>query len=207
MQKKFIRNSSISGFTLLEMLVVIIIVGIVGAIAVPSWLAFVDVLRLSAAQNEVYLAMREAQSEAVKHKLTWQVSLRQQNGTVQWAVHQADPEQFVADAVLANNGLWHNLEQNVHLDLERNERGKYETTFAKQSPSGPWRAMFNYQGCPIYEVNNDCTQTSLRALGQISFASQYGGQARRCIYISTILGAMRTGKEHQIANENSKYCY
>jgi len=207
MRKNIIKNSSSSGFTLLETLVVIVLISVLTAIALPSWLAFVDIVRLNTSQDEVYRAMRQAQSEAIKQKLTWQVSLREQNGIVQWAVHQADAAQFVSDGVQANNNLWHNLEPNIHIDQQRNDRGKYETTFAKQTLSGPWRVMFNYQSCPVYEIADECTKTSLRTLGQINLKSQNGGSARRCVYISTILGAMRTGKNHDEANENSKYCY
>ncbi|MHC5727644.1 MAG: prepilin-type cleavage/methylation domain-containing protein, partial [Nostoc sp.] len=33
-----------------------------------------------------------------------------------------------------------------------------------------------------------------------------GGKAKRCIFVSTILGAMRTAKEHTTTDDD-KYCY
>lgn len=59
------------------MLVVILVVGILAAITIPSWLGFVEVRRLNNAQEEVHQALRQAQSQAINHKLTWQVSLRE----------------------------------------------------------------------------------------------------------------------------------
>jgi prepilin-type N-terminal cleavage/methylation domain-containing protein len=199
MKKNILRNCSNSGFTLVETLIVVVTLGILAAIAAPSWLTFVNTRRLNVAQDEVYRSMRQAQSQAKKQKLTWQVSFRQQNNIVQWAVHQAKTEQFIPETVISNDKLWNNLDSNIRIDSE--------TTLRKQSVSGAWRVIFNYQGCPVYNVGDECINTSLQALGQITLYIPNSGKTRRCVYVSTILGAMRTGKERAKANDNGKYCY
>ncbi|MDZ7960041.1 MAG: type II secretion system protein [Aulosira sp. DedQUE10] len=189
------------------MMVVILLIGILAAITLPSWLSFVNTRHLNIAQDEFHRAMHQAQSQAKKHKLTWQASFREQNGIVQWTIHQAEAEKFIPDAVINNDGIWSTVHSSVAIDIERNNKGKYETTLPKQTSPQVWRVIFNYQGCPIYQVGDECTKTSLRTLGQITLYSKNNVKVKRCIYVSTILGATRTGKEHSRNNENDKYCY
>ncbi|MBW4559889.1 MAG: type II secretion system GspH family protein [Mojavia pulchra JT2-VF2] len=166
-----------SGFTLLETLTVILMIGILSAIAAPSWLTVVDTQRLKTAQSEVYSAMRQAQSQAKKEKLAWQTSFRNNNGIVQWAVHPA--------SVNPANANWNNLDANVRLDEE--------TTL--QQSGGVRRIQFDYMG-----------NVDKPPLGRITLSSKHGGRAKRCVFVSTILGAMRTSKERTTA-QDGKYCY
>ncbi|MCM0591811.1 MAG: type II secretion system protein [Gloeotrichia echinulata IR180] len=205
--KNIFHNSSNTGFALVEILVVTLIIGLLGLIALPQWMAFVDVRRLNSSQYEIYRAMREAQSQASKEKLTWQVSIREQNGIVQWVIHPAEKGIFIPNYVSNNDKIWDSVEPNVRIVQDKNQKGKNETTFPKQLSQQVWRVLFNYQGCPVYEVGDECTKTALRTLGQITFYSQNAGKARRCVYVSTVLGAMRTGKEHIKPNTDNKYCY
>ncbi len=205
--KNLFNHHDDSGFTLLEVLVTVVLIGILGGLAAPSWLSFVDIQRLNTAQGEVYSAIRQAQSQATKEKSTWQFSLRERNGIVQWTVHKAEGTNFLPDAVRNNDSLWHGLHPNIRIYQQRNDKDKSETTLPKQSSQPIWRVLFNYQGCPVYKVEDECTNTSLRTLGQITFYGQNSSKAQRCVYISTILGAMRTGKDHKKANKDSKYCY
>ncbi|MHC5936038.1 pilus assembly FimT family protein [Nostoc sp.] len=177
--KNLLNKHSNSGFTLAEMLVVIVLIGILATLGIPNWLTFVDTQRLNTARSEVHLAMRQAKSQATKEKLTWQASFREQNGIVQWAVHPATVNPSAAN--------WNNLHSNVRLDSETN---------FNRSLSTVQEVRFDYKG----------NTKSLSDLGRITLSSKSGGKAKRCVIVSTILGEMRTAKEHTTAKDD-KYCY
>ncbi len=52
------------GFTLLELLVVIAMVGIIAAISAPSWLGFLTRQRMNAVRTDLIGVLRDAQTEA-----------------------------------------------------------------------------------------------------------------------------------------------
>ncbi len=67
MKKKQGRISySENGFTLIEVLVVVIVVGILGSIAAPSWLSFLNKQRANTVKNEFLSTFKEVQGDAMQ---------------------------------------------------------------------------------------------------------------------------------------------
>ena len=161
------NNRSNSGFTFIETITALLMIGILSAIAAPSWFALIKTQHLNIAQDQVYRAMREAQSQAKKEKLTYHASFRTQNNILQWAVHPAtiDP----------SNAKWNDLDASVQLDV-------VESTL--QLSNGVRRVPFDHIG------------TVKPPFGRITLSSKSGGKAKRCVIVSTILGAMRTAKDN-----------
>lgn len=169
------------GFTLIETIIVVLILGVIVAIAVPSWLAFIDARRLNVAQDQVYRAMREAQSNAKRDKVTWQASFRENNSVVQWVVHPVN--------VNPTKAIWQSMNSAVRIvDTAINQSDPNDTTLYFDNSNSLWRIQFNHKGHPNGQ------------LGKITLSTRRGSHAKRCVIISTLVGAMRTAQDEECFN-------
>lgn len=159
-----------SGYTLLEVLIVVTIIGIFMAIALPSWLGFVERRTLIHAQERVQRAKYEAKSNARKNKLIWQVSFQEHNSQLFYAIHEG--------SIPPNNIEWHGLGDKVQIDPEN-------TTLHRDNNHKLWRVQYNHHG-----------NTNGR-LGRVTLMGRGGGQTRRCVIASTLIGNTRLERDRK----------
>ena len=74
MTKRRCEFTEAAGFTLLELLVVIVIVGVISAIAAPSWLSFLTQRRMDRASTDLAGLLRTTQEEAQRKQIDKQIS-------------------------------------------------------------------------------------------------------------------------------------
>lgn len=175
------RASNQKGFTLLEMLVVIIGMGILAAIAAPGWMGFIEKSRLNVGRDKLYLGMRKAQTEAQAQRTVQQFSLRERDGFVEWVVHPMN--------VLPDAAHWEQLDaKSIHIDSE--------TTFV--STAGIYYVRFDEHGNP-------------HRLGRTTLSGSRVSKNKRCVVISTLIGAMRKAEDKSTPDPNyrtsDRFCY
>ena len=208
-QSKQSPSDSNSGFTLIELIVVIIIVGVLSAIAAPGWLAFTNKQRMNGVNDAALNALREAQREAKRTKLSYSVSFRTNTDNVpQYAVFlYKDPTD--PNGVRNNNppaatsNAWRRLGENQEMPqgtvvLGTNLTGVNTASSTNLNPVGttPTNPItFDYMGnlLPPVTLGNKglIIAVGLRQSGLATAAT------KRCVKVRTLLGSIQPGLDEE----------
>jgi prepilin-type N-terminal cleavage/methylation domain-containing protein len=163
-----LKHSNDRGFTLIELLVVIVLVGILASIAAPGWLTFVNSRRVTAANDEVVQALRQAQAQATRGK---------QSQTVVFNTTANPPTIQVlgGTTVLGQGALKPGM---VGMSIINGSTGTKCTTTS----------------CIEFDANGNIVNNITANGIKIVVAAPPTTGSKRCVIIQTILGAMRTDK-------------
>lgn len=185
------------GFTLLEVLVVVLILGIFASIAAPSWVAFINRQRVRTVNDRVLQTLRTAQSEAKRSK---------RDITVTFHYDPNPPANPVADpptVTINPTDPATNPPQQTALTttppiqkVTFDGGGEIKPGTIKLSTNKPLinntaSITFNYQGnitSPSIESSKPPKSTD-RFI--VTFAPSRGG-GKQCVIVETLLGSMRT---------------
>lgn len=163
----------------MESLIVVTLIALVVAIALPSWLGFLDQRRVNMAQSMLYQALRRTQWDASQQRQPQQFSLRERDNILEWASHPVS----VAAVQVAH---WTPLVAGVGLASEDN-------------------TLLQSNG--IYYVRFDHKGNVRTRLGRITIVGAGGRRSHRCVVVSTLIGAMRQGQGQTKPDADGRYCY
>jgi prepilin-type N-terminal cleavage/methylation domain-containing protein len=164
-----LKRSNERGFTLIELLVVIVMVGILASIAAPGWLSFVNSRRVTAANDEVLQALRQAQAQSVRTK-------RNQTVVFDTAANPPTITVLGGTTVVGNGALKPGM---VGMTV-------INGSSANTSCSTASCIEFNGNGNVVNTVGSNGIKIVLTAPPTTG--------SKRCVVVQTLLGAMRTDK-------------
>ncbi len=205
-----------AGYTLLELLVAVLIAGSIAAIASPGWLSFTNQRRVGKANDVIFNALQEAQSEAKKRKTSYSVSFRTPSGKApEVAIYPTqiqNPDGSVRAVDPTNPSdlkpsAWRNLGQDLSIKpgqvlLGTNLNGENSgasgrPTYPPPTSSPLPKITFDYMGT-LPEANFPNNPNNKALIVEVGApggnSNNIVASTRRCVKLETLLGSMQTGR-------------
>ncbi|MEQ8381125.1 MAG: type II secretion system protein [Coleofasciculus sp. A1-SPW-01] len=188
------RSSQDGGFTLIEMIAVILIIAVLSAIIAPGWLAFVNRQRVAKVNDAVYTAIQQAQREAKRTKLSYSVSFKNDSDQLKVAVYPDGTTNTDIPWKPLNEGL-DIKEGQVILCSDISETVANESinsaTCTTASGTNKRTITFDYQGNLDPGANIGTDGIGVTVAIPESAGSQVPIQSTaRCVIVKTLIGSM-----------------
>ena len=185
------RPRSTQGFTIIEVLVVMVMIGILSAIAGPSWLTFVGGQRLKAVSNRALLAAREAQVKSKQQHRSWQVSFQEADGALQYWVHPVKA---------TGSPLWQAMS-----DGKSNEITIDADTSTLSTDCGPGDYCVKFEDRGILDQAWEEKQANVSddVVGRITFkrrSDQFDDPNRQCLVLTSLLGSLQLNRNEDCSS-------
>lgn len=193
---KRLKKRATAGFTLLEMLVIIAIIGILFAIAAPGWETFLSRQRISAAREEVLQVLRQTQSDARTSRSARVVAFDVRPGNR----HRIGVAPYVSNTALPvapANFKWKTLGD----DSPEGSLGLFINAGSPPATNATRQLVFDANGA----IAQPPTVPGAQTLPFYITLARGGANApgsNRCIVIQTLLGSTRLDEEAFTASTN-----
>lgn len=206
------------GFSLIEIIVVVLIIGILAAILGPNWLAFVNRQRVNKANDAILSALQQAQQAAKKNKRNYSVSFKVDSNVPKIAVY-LDPNPASSAIPDSTSPLWKTIGQDIgiqsgqvllYTNLDSTTANKASSNSGNVSYNAPGSGTitFDYMGTlPNANLGTPPPGSTDPPGLKVAVAvpkpgTTSAGNVKRCVIINTLIGGMRTAKDNTATDTN-----
>lgn len=198
-----------AGFTMAEMIVVLLMIGILSVIAAPGWSAFINRQRLNQANGAVASVIQETRLQAKSTKGTYSISFRVNNNIPEYIIYPGIPTTTPitnppADSVWIALGDTMTLRsREVFLYTNLNPLTEYNTTTTDrqivQTTPGEGTITFDSQGVLANNSGGAVSDTPLAIMvaAPVSTTDNKASSLDRCVIIQTLIGGIRIAKDER----------
>ena len=190
-----------AGFTMAEMIVVLLMIGILSVIAAPGWSAFINRQRLNQANGAVASVIQETRLQAKSTKGTYSISFRVEDNIPEYIIYPGT--NLPADPVWIALGDTMTLKsREVFLYTNLNPLTEYNTTTADrqivQTTLGTGTITFDSQGVLAKKSSGAVSDTPLAIMVAAPVSTNdTASSVDRCVIIQTLIGGIRIAKDER----------
>lgn len=191
-----------AGFTMAEMIVVLLMIGILSVIAAPGWSAFINRQRLNQANGAVASVIQETRLQAKSTKGTYSIRFRVEDNIPEYIIYPGT--NLPADPVWIALGDTMTLRsREVFLYTNLNPLTEYNTTTTDrqivQTTPGEGTITFDSQGVLAKKSSGAVSDTPLAIMvaAPVSTTDNKASSLDRCVIIQTLIGGIRIAKDER----------
>jgi prepilin-type N-terminal cleavage/methylation domain-containing protein len=177
------KNDNNAGFSLIELLVVILMAGVLAAIAAPTWQTFTTRQRIKSVNTQILQAIKTTQAEAKRNQSDYVLEFKRDGDPLKYSIYKngtADPpkQSLSLDGAIKENML------EIYSQVQGTERNKI-----------PFKSDGTLDEDELDKDNIKIEDTGKNTDGfRVVVYPKDSPDSRNCIIVQTILGATRTAE-------------